>query len=115
VLNTERQILHQRIDSRVDQMIGQGLEDEARSLYIKGGSALQPGQAIGYKEFFPFFEGKITKEQAIEQIKTNSHRLAKKQITFSKNQFQDVNWFDPVTNPKDISKINKLVEGFINN
>lgn len=75
-----REVLYERINLRVDQMVEQGLEAEARSLYpLRSHNALQ---TVGYKEFFDYFDGLITRQEAIELIKRNSRRYAKRQETW---------------------------------
>ena len=82
VLNHERQILYDRINNRVDKMIQEGLIEEARSVeHLKHLTSLN---TVGYKELFSFFKGEISKERAIELIKQNSRRYAKRQITWFK-------------------------------
>ncbi len=91
-LNCDRKNLHNRINSRVDQMIEAGLENEARNLYhLKHLNALN---TVGYRELFAFFDGKTTREEAIELIKRNSRRYARKQITWFRND-NEMNWFEP--------------------
>jgi tRNA dimethylallyltransferase len=91
-LNRSRDILYNRINSRVDDMIETGLENEARDLYhLRNLNALN---CVGYREFFDFFDGKISKDKAIELIKRNSRRYAKRQMTWwSKDK--DIRWFQP--------------------
>jgi len=91
-LERTREDLYLRINSRVDEMVKTGLEDEARHLYeFRNLNALN---SVGYKEFFDVFDGKITKEKAIELIKRNSRRYAKRQITWwSKDK--EIMWFKP--------------------
>ncbi len=88
---SDRELLYERIDKRVDKMILDGLVDEVYSLYQKG---IYP-HAIGYKELVPYFQGDITLESAIIEIKKNSRHLAKRQMTWFKNQmpshFYEVN------------------------
>tara|TARA_B100001057_G_scaffold432834_1_gene461239 strand:- start:329 stop:1228 length:900 start_codon:yes stop_codon:yes gene_type:complete len=82
ILHRPRKILYEKINKRVDQMIKSGLENEVRSLIpYKANLALQ---TVGYKEFFPYFEGDWTKEEAIKEIKKNTRRYAKRQITWFK-------------------------------
>ncbi len=82
VLNMDRDILYERINKRVDMMMEQGLEKEARRLYpYKELNALN---TVGYKELFSYFDGEISLEQAIIDIKTHSRRYAKRQITWFK-------------------------------
>ncbi len=89
-LDTEREKLYQRINKRVDQMVSDGLEAEAKSLYPN--KQLNALQTVGYQEFFDFFDGKISKEEAIESIKQNTRRFAKRQITWFKKY--DATWFE---------------------
>ncbi|MEZ4938556.1 MAG: tRNA (adenosine(37)-N6)-dimethylallyltransferase MiaA [Crocinitomicaceae bacterium] len=92
VLNDERAALYSRINHRVDQMVLDGLEEEARSFYpFKGLSALK---TVGYQEFFDYFDAKISKEEAIELIKRNSRRYAKRQLTWFRRD-PDYHWFGP--------------------
>ena len=86
----DREDLYQRINSRVDKMIEDGLEEEARSLFdFRYLNALN---SVGYREFFNFFEGNISKEKAIELVKRNSRRYAKRQITWWAKD-KDIKWF----------------------
>lgn len=91
-LRMERKRLYDMINKRVDKMLELGLEQEVRNLYdqnIHSNSV----QAIGYKEFYRYFDGQWTKEETIEKIKQHSRNLAKKQFTFFNNQFP-VHWVD---------------------
>ena len=89
-ITTDREILYDRINKRVDQMIKNGLVDEAKGLlqYQKFNAL----NTVGYKELFDFFNKKSDKETAIQEIKKNSRRLAKRQITWFKRDKQ-INWF----------------------
>lgn len=93
-LTTDREKLYNTINNRVDQMIKNGLIDEARSLYKKNKNERALKQAIGYKELFKYFDGEITKEEAIEKIKQNSRHYAKRQYTFFNNQFDNIKWYN---------------------
>lgn len=93
-LTLERDILYQRINQRVDVMKESGLETEVRKLYDQGlKRSHQSMKAIGYKEWFDYFEGLITQEEVYENIKKHSRQYAKRQYTWFKNQF-DVHWYD---------------------
>lgn len=81
-ISKERQKLYADIEGRVDQMFSLGLEDEARMLEEKYGRQIQPMQAIGYKEFLPYFDGEYSLEQAAALIKRNTRRFAKRQLTW---------------------------------
>ena len=92
-LSMPREQLYERIDQRVDLMIREGLEEEVRALYTKGVRETQSMRGIGYKEWFPYFEGDRTKEEVIEQIKKNTRQYAKRQLTYFRNKL-DVVWLD---------------------
>ena len=93
-LNRDRDELYERINKRVDFMIEQGLEEEVRTIYDSGLSRnAQSMKAIGYKEWFDYFEGLKSKEEIIEEIKKHSRNYAKRQYTWFNNQF-DVHWYD---------------------
>lgn len=91
-LKMERERLYNRINTRVDLMMQQGLLEEARRLYqAKGEASSGLFAAIGYKEFFPYFEGNETLETAINQVKQNSRNYAKRQFTYFRNKM-DLTW-----------------------
>jgi tRNA dimethylallyltransferase len=90
-LERPRDELYKRINNRVDVMIEKGLEDEARGLFrLRHMNALQ---SVGYREFFDFFEGKISREKAIELIKRNTRRYAKRQMTWWARD-KGITWFN---------------------
>ncbi len=92
-LTTSRESLYDRINLRVDKMLDAGLLEEAKWLYdtnVRTKAVMTP---IGYKELFEYFDGNITKDEAIELIKKNSRRYAKRQYTWFNNQM-NVNWFN---------------------
>ena len=95
-LNTDRQVLYQRINQRVDQMVAAGLVDEARWLYDAGGEDFQSGKGIGYRELFPYFRGEYDLSAAINQVKLDSRHYAKRQLTWFRNKLT-VHWFDLVS------------------
>jgi tRNA dimethylallyltransferase len=91
-LSLSRDELYEKINQRVDRMINMGLEEEARTLFeIRHLNALN---TVGYKELFEFFENKISREKAIELIKRNSRRYAKRQMTWWAKD-KDIRWFHP--------------------
>lgn len=91
-LERTRDDLYNRINSRVDNMVKVGLEEEARLLFkFRNLNALN---SVGYREFFDFFDEKISREKAIELIKRNSRRYAKRQITWW-GKDKDIRWFQP--------------------
>lgn len=92
-LTTDREILYDRINKRVDIMLENGLLEEAKKIYdtnIRSKAVLTP---IGYKELFEYFDGKSTLEESIELIKQRSRKYAKRQYTWNNHQIP-VNWFD---------------------
>ncbi|MYL48612.1 tRNA (adenosine(37)-N6)-dimethylallyltransferase MiaA [Halobacillus litoralis] len=92
-LEMDRELLYDRINHRVDQMIEQGLVKEVQHLYEQGLKDAQSMQAIGYKELIPYFEGSCTLAEAVELLKRNSRRYAKRQYTYFKNKM-DINWYE---------------------
>jgi tRNA dimethylallyltransferase len=99
-LDIERSELHQRINLRVDQMIKEGLEQEAREFFQH--KNLNSLNTVGYREFFDYFEGTITKEEAIGLIKRNSRRYARKQLSWFRRD-KKISWFNP-DNPDEVIK-----------
>lgn len=77
-----RELLYRDIEHRVDDMLMAGLEEEARRIFDKYGKDITAFQAIGYKEFLPYFAGEMTCEETIERIKRNTRRFAKRQLTW---------------------------------
>jgi tRNA dimethylallyltransferase len=91
-LNIDREILYNRINKRVEQMVTNGLIDEAKSVFhLKHLNALN---TVGYKELFAYFEGSVNKELAIEQIKNNTRKYARKQLTWFRKD-NNIRWFEP--------------------
>ncbi len=91
-LNLSRDQLHIRINNRVDQMIEQGLVEEARSFYpLKHLNSLN---TVGYRELFDYFDNNITLDEAIEKIKTSTRRYARRQISWF-NKDKDFHWLPP--------------------
>jgi len=91
-LNRPREELYGRINARVDQMMAEGLEDEARGLYVY--RDLNALQTVGYKELFTYFDGVWTKEFAVDMIRQNSRRYAKKQLSWF-HRDKTIRWFHP--------------------
>lgn len=92
-LTTTRDKLYEIINKRVDDMIYQGLIDEVKSFYDKKVYTKPLINGIGYKELYSYFDGVITKDEAIDLIKKNSRHYAKRQYTFFNNKL-NINWFD---------------------
>ena len=94
VRDLSRDELYERIDRRVDEMMGKGLFEEAKKLFKKYPSSSHSLQAIGYKELLPVFEGKDTLENATNLIKQHTRNYAKRQMTFIRHQFPVVFYVD---------------------
>ena len=97
-LNRDRDELYERINQRVLDMMGQGLEQEARAMLPY--RELNALNTVGYKEMFQYFDGVIPLEEAIRQIQSNSRRYARKQLTWYKRD-AEIKWFSP-ENVKEI-------------
>lgn len=87
-----RDVLYDRINRRVDMMVEEGLEAEARSMYPK--RHLNALQTVGYRELFEYFDGNCTFEEAVELVKRNSRRYAKRQLTWFRRD-ENTAWFHP--------------------
>ena len=106
-LEADREIMYDRINQRVDIMMNEGLLEEAQTLYPN--KQLNALQTVGYRELFDYFDGKTTLDFAIEQIKMNTRRFAKRQITWFKRT-ENVSWFNYLI---DRNKIIKNIESQI--
>ena len=104
-LEADREIMYDRINQRVDIMMNEGLLEEAQTLYPN--KQLNALQTVGYRELFDYFDGKTTLDLATEQIKMNTRRFAKRQITWFKRT-ENVSWFDYLANRKEIIKVIEL-------
>lgn len=95
-LDMDRDILYDRINKRVDIMMEKGLLEEVRGLWSRNIRNVQSIKAIGYKEIYSYLDGEISLEEAVEQLKQNSRRYAKRQLTYFRNkmdvQFIGDNW-----------------------
>ena len=91
-LTRPRDIIYERINKRVDQMIADGLIDEARNLYPQ--RHLNALNTVGYKELFTYFDGTWTFDEAVEHMKGNTRRYARKQLTWFKKD-PNITWFSP--------------------
>ena len=111
-LTTERSILYDRINKRVDEMVEEGLLQEAKSFYNKGIKTKPLMGGIGYKELYDYFDNKTSLKEALDKVKQNSRRYAKRQYTFFNNQL-DVKWFNTDFNNFQ-NTIDEVVE-YINN
>ena len=98
-LSADREIIYDRINKRVDLMMAEGLLEEVKDL--SGKRHLNALNTVGYKELFTYLDGECSLEKAVEEIKKNSRRFAKRQLTwFRKNE--NINWFDYETPSEEI-------------
>lgn len=109
-IKAPRETIYERINLRVDMMMKEGLLEEAKSLYDH--KALNALQTVGYKELFRFFDGHGTLEFAVEEIKKNTRRFAKRQLTWYRKK-EDILWVDYDAKPAEI--INQLEKQLIKN
>ena len=104
-LNRDRAELYERINQRVEDMVENGLVEEARSVYhLKGVNALN---TVGYREMFDYFEGKYTLEEAVERIQGNTRRYCRKQLTWLKRD-QRIKWFHPDDMEQILSYVTRM-------
>ena len=107
-LNRDRDILYERINARVLDMIDQGLEQEAMSVYDK--RHLNALNTVGFKEMFEYLDGLTTLDQAIYKIQSNTRRYCRKQLTWFKRD-ESIKWFNPDNYKEIINYIdNKLID-----
>lgn len=107
----DRELLYDRINRRVDIMLSQGLLDEARQSFDSnvGSTAVQ---AIGHKEFFPYFKGEIPLEQAVENLKAETRRYAKRQLTWFRRN-EKINWIYADETPQVFSEAELIVNNWL--
>lgn len=106
-VNLPREELYERINQRVDKMMADGLLEEAKSLFPK--KSLNALNTVGYKELFAYMEGRWSLEEAVERIKGNTRRYARKQLTWFKKD-QQIHWFLPEETDKIIDFISQNYE-----
>ncbi|UII57876.1 tRNA (adenosine(37)-N6)-dimethylallyltransferase MiaA [Cytobacillus spongiae] len=117
-LTMDRELLYQRINERVDLMMEEGLVAEVEELYHRGLKECQSIQAIGYKEIYEYLNGRVSLNDAVDTLKQNSRRYAKRQLTWFRNKMQ-VEWIDMseiargASLDKKISEISSYIEGML--
>ncbi|WP_371017426.1 tRNA (adenosine(37)-N6)-dimethylallyltransferase MiaA [Pseudalkalibacillus sp. JSM 102089] len=110
-LTMDRDVLYERINQRVDLMVEAGLLEEAQRLYDEGVRNCQSVQAIGYKEIYRYLEDRVSLEDAIMELKQNSRRYAKRQLTWFRHQMA-MDWYDMTEHREEkIQEILKVVAG----
>ena len=109
-INIEREILYDRINKRVDEMINNGLIEEVREILKKYKEFPTAMQGLGYKETKEYIDGKITKEELINKVKLETRRYAKRQLTwFRKNK--NIIWLDGKNTQEE--NLNKILEEIV--
>lgn len=107
-LNWKREVLYKNIEERVDSMIGNGLIEEIKYILDKGYSkTLNSLNTVGYKEIISYLEGEITEDRAVDLIKRNTRRYAKRQMTWFRG-VEGMNWFD-VASFDDLNNISEEI------
>ena len=106
-LNRPREELYERINLRVDEMIKQGLEAEARKFYPH--KYLNSLNTVGYKELFQYFDGNWDYDFAVNMIKQDSRRYARRQLSWF-NRYDDIHWFNPENEEEIIEFVKKKIE-----
>lgn len=101
-LNRDRSELYNRINQRVGEMMAAGLEQEALRLYPH--RHLNTLNTVGYRELFDYFDGACTLEEAVEKIKSNSHKYARKQLTWFRKD-PEIQWFHPDQYPEILNAL----------
>lgn len=109
-LETDRVLLYERINQRVDLMLEEGLLEEAEYVFSLGET--QASQGIGYKEFFAYFREEMSLEVAIDKVKQHSRQYAKRQLTWFKNRMS-VEWYDLVQMPEQVDELIESVKEWL--
>lgn len=109
-LDIPRPVLYGRINERVDAMLQKGLLEEVRNLYDRGIREAQSIHAIGYKEIYAYFDGKLALDEAVRLIKQNSRKYAKRQFTYFKNKLP-IFWVDALAETeKKLAEIEAIMK-----
>lgn len=112
-LTTNRSVLYDRINERVDIMMNSGLLKEAESLLEKVPKDAQSLKGIGYKEFVHYFDGEESLEAVVETVKQHSRNYAKRQLTWFRNRFEVDMWADLISDPTEVDKVKMNVKDHI--
>jgi tRNA dimethylallyltransferase len=111
-LTAERKELYKRIDDRVDMMIEAGLEEEVKGLFKRYDPSLPSMSGIGYKQMIQYLSGDMTLEDAINSIKTNTHRLARMQYNWFKLEDSRIHWYD-INDERYLDEVINQAQSFI--
>ncbi|MBQ3530508.1 MAG: tRNA (adenosine(37)-N6)-dimethylallyltransferase MiaA [Oscillospiraceae bacterium] len=111
---SDREKLYERIEQRIDEMLEEGVENEARFLFEHNGTCTA-AQAIGYKEFYPYFRGEMSREEAVSVLKKETRHYAKRQLTWFRRN-EKINWIfrDEYSQKTDFYKTAfEIIENFL--
>lgn len=111
-LNTNRKVLYNRINYRVDKMFDDGLMDEVKWLFSKNDLSLPALKGIGYREFIDYYANKIDLETVKDNIKKDSRHYAKRQLTWFRNKM-DVRWYDIISDMNNEKNIEKDIQNWL--
>ena len=106
-IDIDKNVLHSRINQRVEKMMAEGLLEEAKKLVAM--RELNALNTVGYKELFAYFDGKISLDEAVEQIKTNTRKYAKRQLTWLRKN-KDYHWFKTDELPQLIEQVKAILK-----
>ncbi|MEC6747087.1 tRNA (adenosine(37)-N6)-dimethylallyltransferase MiaA [Marinilactibacillus sp. XAAS-LB27] len=112
-LTTDREILYKRINQRVEEMVENGLMEEAEQLIQTVPEDAQSVKGIGYKEWIPYFQKRCSLEQVTDSIKQNSRRYAKRQLTWFRNRTKIDSWWNLVEEPEKMDQIKSELKLFL--
>lgn len=112
-LTTERAVLYDRINERVDRMMKSGLLEEAERVMKHVSEDAQSLKGIGYKEFLAYFKGQESLEEAVNTVKQHSRNYAKRQLTWFRNRFEVDIWTDLISEPNQIDTVKMNVKDHI--
>ncbi|MBQ2997955.1 MAG: tRNA (adenosine(37)-N6)-dimethylallyltransferase MiaA, partial [Oscillospiraceae bacterium] len=110
----DREKLYARIEQRIDEMLDEGVEEEAQFLFEHAGTCTA-AQAIGYKEFYPYFKNEMSREEAVSVLKKETRHYAKRQLTWFRRN-KDINWLcrDEFSSKEELfNAAFKIIENFL--
>lgn len=112
-LDTDRQLLYERINERVQLMMASGLEREVRTLYEKFSETAPAFKGIGYREFLPYFSREINLAEVMANIQKNSRHYAKRQLTWFRNRLPVDHWYNLIEQPTASKQLARDVTNFL--
>lgn len=112
-LDTDRELLYERINQRAAIMLNNGLLDELEEAIHQFGPEAEALKGIGYKELIPYLSGEYSLEKSLADIQKNSRHFAKRQLTWFRNRLPQTHWFNLVEYPQQLENINQMVTDFL--